>query len=196
MLSTQSVPPWRHDGLIPPIDPDDQVGKTRSPYLVTLPDLIVRFGISSERLSLLGGLLRFRSMCHQAGLTKGFQWINGSFVEDKESVKDSPPADIDIVTFFELPHGSTQENLLATHDTLFQRQQIKASFNIDTYFVVMEHTNLELLIENAVYWSSLFSHTREDQWKGFVQIDLGEQDDANLTRDIDSMLNEGLQSGS
>ena len=196
MMSTQSVPAWGIDGLIPPIDPGNPVGRTRSPYQVTLQDFVVRFGGSSERLNLLEGLLRFRAMWHQAGLTKGFQWINGSFVEDKETVAGSPPADIDIVTFFELPQGFTQIDLFEKHGALFQQENIKASFSIDAYFVVLEHTNLELLIENAVYWYSLFAHTRQDQWKGYVEIDLAEQNDTNVSRDIASILNGGGQSGS
>ncbi len=196
MIPTQSVPAWGLDGLLPPSDPGNPVGGARSPYLVTQQDFVVRFGISNERLILLEGLLGFRAMCHQAGLCKGFQWIDGSFVEDKETVTGSPPADIDIVTFFVLPRGLTQNSLFARHDALFQRQDIKTRFRIDAYFVVLEHTNLELLIESAVYWSSLFSHTRQDQWKGYVQIDLAEQNDADVSRDIASLLHGGGQSGS
>ena len=189
MQAVSNIPPWGQDGLIPAVDPANPVSTNRSPYLVTLSELVERFGTTDERLLLLDGLVRYRSWWHQAGLTQGFQWIDGSFVEDKEAVMGSPPGDIDIVTFFELPEGLTQETLVSQNSELFRRDIVKSKFRIDTFFVPLDQTDLRLVVDRAVYWSSLFSHTRQEQWKGFVQIDLVQQDDASIVRAIASRLN-------
>ena len=189
MQTVSNIPPWGPDRLIPPVDADDPVSTNRSPYLVTLSELVERFGTTDERLLLLDGLVRYRSWWHQAGLTQGFQWIDGSFVEDKETLRGSPPGDIDIVTFFEIPRGLTERELVARHGELFVRPHIKSRFRIDTYFVVLDPADLISLVENAVYWSSLFAHTKDNQWKGFVQIDLAQQDDDVVSRAITARLN-------
>ena len=189
MQTVSSIPPWEPDGLLPPVDPSDPVSRNRSPYRATLPELVVRFGTSTERLLLLDGLLRYRALWHSAGLTRGFQWINGSFVEDKETLEEAPPRDIDIVTFFELPKGASQVALNSQNTILFRQDDVKSEFRVDTYWVVLDHSNMEYLIERTVYWSSLFAHTRQNQWKGFVEIDLAQQDEDAISREINARLN-------
>jgi len=80
-MSRAGIPDWNAQGVIPPIDVNDPASLARSPYQVALTDLILKFATSPERREILDGLLRFRASLHNLGLTSGFQWINGSFLE-------------------------------------------------------------------------------------------------------------------
>ena len=189
MAAIPRIPDWDPRGLIPPIDPDNPASVTRSPYIASLSELITRFGTTAERLQLLDGLLRYRAEWLQAELSLGFQWINGSFVEDKERNTGSGPADIDVVTFFAVPQGYTQETLEASYRPLFDQVRVKREFHVDAYFVGLTGVSPLYLVAQSTYWSSLFSHSRENLWKGYVQIDLADQADANLRRNIGLELN-------
>ncbi len=87
--------------MLPPVNPDDATGPERSPYPVSLVDLVLRFSTSPERRKILNGLLRFRQELHAIGLISGFQWIDGSFIEDIEFLEERAPQDVDVVTFVE-----------------------------------------------------------------------------------------------
>src|SRR5690606_3212200 len=90
-------------GVLPPVNPDNPTGPDRSPYQVSLVDLVLRFGTSPKRREILDGLLRFREQLHNLGLVTGFQWLDGSFLEEVELLEQRPPHDIDVVTFVEPP---------------------------------------------------------------------------------------------
>ena len=81
MLSNISpIPDWDSSGVIPA----NIYGKPASPYGVSLSDMVARFGGTESRQRLLTGLLDFRAELHNAGLVRGFQWIDGSFMENVE----------------------------------------------------------------------------------------------------------------
>ena len=46
----------------------------------------------------MAGFLSFRDALQATGLVKGFQWINGSFLENVEEVEERNPRDIDVVS--------------------------------------------------------------------------------------------------
>ena len=175
--SVDAFPGWDATGIIPPNHPDDPAGGTRSPYAVSLLELTVRLGDTERRRSLLDGLLRFRAALHTAGLTMGFQWIDGSFVENIEETEDRPPNDIDVVTFFHIPDGHTQESLLQDFPRLFTPGQAKTDYGIDAYFVPLNQMPVENIIGRTAYWHSLWSHTRDGLWKGYLQVDLDDAED-------------------
>ena len=111
-MNSVPIPHWNAQGLIPPMDVASPVSANRSPYMVTLNDLVMRFGISIARCRILDGLLRYRAALHGLGVTRGFQWLDGSFLEHIEVLDSRPPNDIDVVTFFHLPAGETQASLV------------------------------------------------------------------------------------
>jgi hypothetical protein len=47
------------------------------------------------------------------GIVEGFQWIDGSFIEDAEKSRGRPPADIDIITFGGRPAGYAEKDAWA-----------------------------------------------------------------------------------
>ncbi len=166
----------------------------RSPYFLSLPEFVHRFGQSVERRSLINGLLRYRALLQQAGVGAGFQWINGSFVEDVERIRGRPPADIDVVSFISLPTGVSELDFYGSHGEIFDRDYIKSYFPIDGYIVAMDPTRPEtvlLAIRNAVYWYSVWSHTREHRWKGYIELDLDSEGDPGAWQLIQEMTAEG-----
>ncbi len=168
------VPDWDLDGLLPPNDVDDPTSELRSPYEISLLDLIANFGNTEHRRRLLRGLLDYRAELHQAGLTRGFQWVNGSFVEN---VGTHVPADIDVVTFFHIPDGHTGDTLIESFAGLFDQSHLKISYSIDAYFVPLNQTTPEEIIDASIYWYSMWSHTRSGQWKGYLKINLADDDE-------------------
>lgn len=183
MRFTSAIPPWNADGLLPPADPSSPTSSDRSPYPVALEDLVLRFTETVHRRSILEGFLDYRAALHVAGLTRGFQWIDGSFVEQVEAgSRKRSPADIDVVTFFRLPSGMTQEELIAAAEDLFpndadSRFALKDRYKVDAYAVNLGLAS-ERLVDRAAYWSSLWGHQRETfAWKGFLQVDLSPGED-------------------
>ena len=86
-----TVPEWDSRGVIPALDENDPTSSRRSPYRVSVYDLVMRFGHSETRRSLIAGLLDYRAELREVGLVRGFQWIDGSFVEDIERTEDRSP---------------------------------------------------------------------------------------------------------
>lgn len=188
--NTIPVPDWNDYGVIPPINSANPVSVERSPYIVSLLDLLGRFGNTEPRREILSGLLDFRAELHRAGLTQGFQWIDGSFVEDIESLENRPPRDIDVVTFFYIPDGHTQESLVEAFPDIFNRGAMNARFGVDAFIVLLNQTDPEILTESSAYWYGVWSHRRNMLWKGFVQVDLDDGEDERARAALNGISNE------
>ena len=79
------IPNWNAHGVLPPIAPGVAGNSAnRSPYRVELTEFVSRFSDSDKRIAILNGFLRFRGELHKLGLVSGFQWIDGSFLENIE----------------------------------------------------------------------------------------------------------------
>ena len=178
MASALIIPDWSIHGTLPPIRPGtDATSTDRSPYPASPLDLCLRFGQTPERRQILRGLLELRVELRTAGLTDGFQWIDGSFSEDCEGTRGRPPGDVDVVTFVPFGDEASQRRLIASHRDLFFPQVAKARFRVDHYLVP---TDVEFDANQArrvAYWYSLWSHRRADErWKGFVELSLSDID--------------------
>jgi hypothetical protein len=158
-------------------------------------DFVLRFGTSSARIEILDGLLHYRADMHDAGLTQGFQWLDGSFLEHVEVLESRAPNDIDVVTFYRLPDNKSQRDLLSQFPHLFDasaHQKIKNDYRVDSYLVHLGMT-AERLIAQGNYWYSMWSHRRNQIWKGYVQIDLDHTEDADAKEALSNLLNQGIQ---
>jgi hypothetical protein len=165
------IPDWSSSGILPPVR-NNPTGLDRSPYKSDLLEFSTRFNTSPERTTLLLGLLDYRRALRTAGLNSGFQWLDGSFVEDVESLNNRPPSDIDVVTFCNLPQGMTQIDLVKSHPELFNNGLVKSTYKVDSYFVFLGSKLDKPIINKVSYWHSLWSHNRNNLWKGFVEVDL------------------------
>ena len=190
-MSNVGIPNWNSQGVLPPINPVTPTSTERSPYTVSLTDLVLRFGTSPERQEIFTGFLKFRSILHSTGIVDGFQWVNGSFLEDIEITEKRKPADIDIVTFFYLPDGETQESLVNASPHLFNPGDTEQNYHVDAYLVQLNADAPEQLVEQAAYWYSMWSHRRNGLWKGYLQIDLSLTDDVVADANLDKMANQG-----
>lgn len=146
-----------------------------------------------ERRNLLAGLLAFRAQLHLAGIVRGFQWIDGSFVEYIEQKQDRAPNDVDVVTFFHIPEGQTQNSLLQNYPEIFNHGHARQNYSIDAYFVPLDDVKVEETIASSIYWHRLWSHTRERTWKGYVQVDLAATDDERAKAELERIGVEGGQ---
>ena len=63
------IPPWNSSAVLPPIRPG-QPGHSadRSPYRVSLVEVVERFAHSHERIRILRGLIGYRKDLSQAGI--------------------------------------------------------------------------------------------------------------------------------
>lgn len=171
-------------GVLPPFSADVFDGEVRSPYQATLAELVDRFGFSSERCTILDGLIRMRSNLRALGIDQGLQWIDGSFVENCEGVRGRPPSDVDVVTLMRRPApfavDAQWDAFLAGNANVFDSQWNKLQYQCDAYFIDLD-TDPELLASDVTYWSGFFSHQRETfRWKGMVEIRLDCDDEAAL----------------
>jgi hypothetical protein len=181
-----TIPDWTTEHLLPPVRPGEHdADRDRSPYRCTLLDVVRRLGVTPERRSILMGLLEYRQALRDAGVLTGFQWLNGSFVEDIEAREKRPPHDVDVVTFLAMGDKATQQERLKKAPMLFargMRHVCKATYSVDGYLVDLGFPP-RLLVHETSYWYSMWSHRRGDKlWKGFVQIEL----DAGSAQDAEA----------
>jgi hypothetical protein len=190
-MAFAAIPSWNAMGVMPPVNSVNPVDVDRSPYEVSLSDIMFRFGTSPDRCRILNGFLEYRRRLHLAGLDKGFQWLDGSFLEQIEKLEVRSPNDIDVVTFFVMPAGLSQLQLAAAHPDLFPRTQtehiaFKKAFFVDQYMVNLASPS-ERLIRSSVYWYSMWSHRRDLSWKGFLQVDLDGSEDVSAAAFLASL---------
>lgn len=172
-MPSAAIPAWNARGVLPPIDPLTPISVTRSPYEVTLLDVITRFATSPERGQILKGFLDYRAALHALGLTVGFQWLDGSFAEDVEMIERRNPRDLDVVTFVEVPASFRLPPSPSVVDHDFAKQR----FHVDGYPFGLNEISPGELVHFSAYWYSLLSHRRDMEWKGFLEVNLNPADD-------------------
>ena len=169
-----AIPSWNGAGFLPPWASTPTAVAARSPYRSTMLEFVRRFAITDARIIICQGLLDYRDELRTMGV-HGFQWLDGSFVEDVENFRPAKPqpADIDIVTFADFgPPHQAQLNVL--------QGRAKQQYHVDGYFVSLAESPATI-VERTAYWFGLFSHRRADAaWKGMVQVDLGANDQTSL----------------
>jgi len=178
------IPDFDLGTVLPPFMNDDVVGNAapRSPYRATMTEFVVRFATSPERTHILRGFKAFRDALRDAGFQSGFQWVDGSFVENCEAVKRRPPGDIDVVSLFRRPtscaDAAAWSSFVERYDeTLLDQSHCKENYSCDAYFIDLDIPP-EFVSEQTAYWFGLFSHQRDTfRWKGMVQLDLQCDDD-------------------
>jgi hypothetical protein len=173
------IPVFDHNLVLPPHlgDPVD-LGQL-SPYPCTTLDLCQRLGATPERRAILAKFLDFRERLRDEGLTNGFQWLDGSFLEDVETKESRPPKDLDVVTVYWGYDRAFLLNLVARFREFASPTLAKAQYNLDHYNFDAGF-NPNVTVEQTRYWILLFSHNRQGVWKGMlrIQINTPEEDAA------------------
>ena len=127
------------------------------------------------------GFLDYRGALHRAGITSGFQWINGSFVEDIETLEGRAPNDIDVLTFCAMPGD-------ADYRSLFDSAITSRKFLVDAYFLPLNVSLTPPRVRAISYWYSMWAHRRDGRWKGFLEIDLNPVSDAGVRTELEARM--------
>ena len=148
--------------MLPPYIGNPAVGN-QSPYEAKSYEVVQVLGLSIKRCDILKGWLEHRSELRKLGFRSGFQWLDGSFVEDKS------PNDIDIVIFHE-NQAAQNAKIIGNNKEVFLPDFSKIKYKVDPYYVDISRPG-ESLIEQSSYWLNLFSHRRKDDlWKGMLKV--------------------------
>lgn len=175
------LPSFDLRGLLPPFIGADATTPDRSPYWVTMPELVAAFGTTPHRQQLLRNLIAYRALLAQGGYVGGIQFIDGSFVENVEALNRNP-SDIDVFSILNAPPRYLTDpaawqatGLPFWNAEVADRNLNKQRFSLDTYAVLFEERQAQPmnLISDIIYWYGLFSHQRTTfAWKGFAGIAL------------------------
>jgi hypothetical protein len=181
-----AIPAFDGRSLLPPFLGADETTPDRSPYSTTMSELLASLGTTPVRENLLFGLLKYRELLKSTGYVQGIQFIDGSFVENIERRESRDPGDIDVFSFLVRPASFQRDPatwaavgfpVWATY--LMDRDRNKERFGLDTYGIAVDQHGPLRLINETIYWYSLFSHKRvTHEWKGFLRIPLDPIDDA------------------
>jgi len=168
------------NGVLPPFMGNDASTPDRSPYAASIVEFVTHFGTSPHRRQLLKKFIAYRQLLTADGYVSGYQFVDGSFVEDVERTQRRDPIDIDVFSFLDAPiKYQTDPSAWALTGFQFWQGEIinrdlnKVRFSLDTYALLLQETNLPSLIQGVIYWNGLFSHQRSTYaWKGFVAVAL------------------------
>ena len=165
------IPVFDHNLVLPPHLGDPVDRGQLSPYPCTTLHLCQRLGTTPERRAILGKFLDFRERLHGEGLTNGFQWLDGSFLEDVETLESRSPKDLDLVTVYWGYDRTFQTGLVARFREFASPVLSKAAYSLDHYNFDAGF-NPTVTLEQTRYWILLFSHNRQGVWKGMLRIEL------------------------
>jgi hypothetical protein len=176
-LGPYDIPTFTFSGVLPPF-----LGPTpatmpalMSPYPTSLVKIVERFGKSPVRVGILQGLMAYRKALAGVGLSEGFQWLGGSFLEDIERIERRDPHDLDIATFCKRPTSyrddQAWENFAKEHIDLFGQRVSRIAYRCHCNFVDLDSPP-DNIVSHTRYWFGLFSHRREGIWKGMLQVPL------------------------
>ncbi|ELY4396889.1 hypothetical protein SMZ37_002836 [Cronobacter sakazakii] len=178
------IPSFSVSGVLPPFvgsDPAHPAGQ--APYQTTMVEVVERFAFNLERIAILEGLFRYRERMRSINVI-GYQWLDGSFVEDCEGLRHRPPADIDVITFAYRPkdqngnflNSKEFDSFTDLYPDLFDPEEAKKMFKCDAYYVDFNQAP-HSLAGSVTYWCNLFSHSRVNNlWKGILQVELNVDD--------------------
>lgn len=165
------IPYFDHNHVIPPHLGDPRIGTDISPFECTTIELCQRFSTSPKRIQILENFIKFRECINKAGISTGFQWLDGSFLENIELSENRNPRDLDVVTFFGGLTMIQQIDVRTKFPEFFSPKLAKDNFLVDHY-AVDYHYDPNLTIEMTRYWIQLFTHKRNGVWKGMLKIPL------------------------
>lgn len=165
------IPDFNHNNVLPPHLGHPTNAGELSPYPSTILEFCHRFATSPERIDILKGFLYFRLESTKHGIISGFQWIDGSFIENIEVSENRPPHDIDAVSFVGNIDDTSKNNIVNNFRAFIDTKLSKAYYKVDHYIVEYDKHPLDT-VYGTKYWIQLFSHNRDGVWKGMIQIPL------------------------
>ncbi len=165
------IPDFDHNFVLPPHLGNPVDRSQLSPYPCTIIELCHKFSRTPERINILKNFVLFRQRMNSFGIVYGFQWLDGSFLEDIESVESRPPNDLDIVTFFGGLSPADQAAISASFPEFANPTLSKTNYSLDHYPVDYSFRP-DVTVEITRYWLQLFTHNRKRVWKGILRLPL------------------------
>lgn len=176
------IPNFDHNHVIPPHLGDPSSRSDVSPFECTTLELCQKFSTSTKRIEILQKFLDFRKRTVNSGVKVGFQWLDGSFLENIEESEGRNPNDIDVVTFYGGLSMADQCMAGKFFPEFFSPKMARDKFLVDHFAIDYCH-DPDFTIDQARYWSQLFTHKRNGIWKGMLKIPL------NTLKDDENALN-------
>ena len=176
-------PRFSENGFLPPYlgKIEEQAGY--SPHLLTSSEVVHLLGYTPTRRKMLRQFFMFRKKLHKCGVQRGVQWLGGSFVEKTEVTRSREPQDIDVVTLFGEHMPMIYNRIISEIPAFTDPAAMKENFALDSYFVKLPTTQSQNLDE-ITFWSSLFGHSKQNVWKGYICLDL----DRRLAQDDNALI--------
>lgn len=165
------IPSFDHNNVVPPHLGDPTERSHLSPYPCTILELCHAFSFSKPRISILQKFVAFRQQLTALGVLYGFQWLDGSFLENIEASEKRPPKDLDVVTFYGGLSIEQQTIIRGSFPEFSNPALSKAKFQLDHYAVDFTFSPI-VTVEQTRYWLQLFTHNRNGIWKGMLSIPL------------------------
>jgi hypothetical protein len=170
------IPNFDYNFVLPPHLGNPTSGSDLSPYRSSTLEFCKHFSTSQERITILKQYLNFRQKLTDHGIIHGFQWLDGSFLENIEVRESRPPNDLDLVTFYGGLTPEQQQQVMESFPDFADPILSKKNYMLDHYAVdYMFHP--EVTVEQTRYWLQLFSHNRIGVWKGMLRLPLNTQED-------------------
>jgi hypothetical protein len=165
------IPDFDHNNVLPPhignpVSPNDL-----SPYFCSIIELCHKFSTSPQRIQILKNFIKFRQKLNSFNIVKGFQWLDGSFLENIELLENRSPKDLDVVTFFGGLTLAELSNVNYTFPEFSNPDLAKSNYLLDHYAVDYSY-NPDVTVEQTRYWLQLFTHNRIGVWKGILRLPL------------------------
>jgi hypothetical protein len=165
------IPNFDHNNVLPPHLGNPTIRTDISPYPCSILELCHRFSTSNQRIQILTNFVAFRQRMNAMNIVKGFQWLDGSFLEDIEAAENRPPQDLDVVTFYGGFTIAEQTNFKVTFPEFTIPSLAKNNYLLDHYAVDYCYSP-DVTVEQTRYWLQLFTHNRLGVWKGILRLPL------------------------
>jgi hypothetical protein len=182
------IPDFDHNNVLPPHLGNPVLKSELSPYPCTILELCTKFSTSPERIEILKNFVQFRKKMTINGVLFGFQWLDGSFLENIEISQNRPPRDLDLVTFYGNISPTDQANISVSFPEFINPILSKTNFLLDHYPADITYNPIAT-VEITRYWLQLFSHNRNSVWKGILQLPLNSEVDDQYALDYLNNLN-------
>lgn len=177
------IPAFDHNEVIPPHLGNPASQNDLSPYPCSIMELCTHFATTTQRIEILKGYVNFRRRMTTEGIIHGFQWLDGSFLENIEVSEKRPPNDLDLITLYANVPQATQQNILNVFPEFANATLSKQGYRLDHYpFDISIHP--AHTVEFTRYWVQLFSHKKSNGiWKGMLQLPINTDADDVLALD-------------
>lgn len=165
------IPDFNHNFVLPPHLGNPVDRSHLSPYPCSIIELCHKYSFSPERINILRNYVLFRQRMNTMGIIYGFQWLNGSFLEDIENSEGRAPHDLDLVTFCGGLSPNDMANIASNFPEFIYANLSRTKYSLDHYPIDYAYKP-EVTVEQTRYWLQLFTHNRKSIWKGILRLPL------------------------